>query len=154
MIVGFGPGTSTAVAEKFGKEGFSVALIGRNAERLSSGASALKAQRIDAFAFPADAADQASIRAAVRTVREKVGPITVLHWNAYGGLDAGDLLAADSAALHRLFDVAVSGLLAAADESLPDLKSNGDGAILVSNGALAARRRGWMRPRRSRTCRV
>ena len=30
IIVGFGPGASTAVAEKFGAQGFSVALIARS----------------------------------------------------------------------------------------------------------------------------
>jgi NADP-dependent 3-hydroxy acid dehydrogenase YdfG len=135
MIVGFGPGTATAMAEKFGKEGFSAALIGRNEERLTAGASALKAQGINAYAFPADAADPASIRAAVRTVRSQLGAITVLHWNAYGGMEAGDLLTADQAAIHQVFDVAVFGLLAATDEALPDLKRDGEGALLVSNGA-------------------
>src|SRR4029077_12846769 len=135
MIVGFGPGTATAVAEKFGGEGFSVALIGRNVERLNAGASALKAKGVTASAVPADAADPASIRAAVRTVRSQLGPITILHWNAYGGVEAGDLLTADQASLHKVFDVAVFGLLAATDEALPDLKQSGEGALLISNGA-------------------
>jgi NAD(P)-dependent dehydrogenase (short-subunit alcohol dehydrogenase family) len=136
MIVGFGPGTAAAVAEKFGKNGFSVALIGRSEERLAAGASALKAQGIDAYAFPADAGDPASIRSAVRSVRSQLGPIDVLHWNAYGGADVGDLLTADQDSLHKLFDVAVFGLLAAAEEALPDLKRDGSGALLISNGAL------------------
>jgi hypothetical protein len=58
----------------------------------------------------------------------------VLHWNAYSGVDAGDLLTADTAALHGIFDVAVFGLLAAARESLPDLRSAGDGVLLITNG--------------------
>ena len=37
VIVGYGPGTATAVAERFGKEGFAVALVGRNEERLAEG---------------------------------------------------------------------------------------------------------------------
>lgn len=135
MIVGFGPGTATAVAEKFGKNGFSVALIGRDKDRLAAGASALKAQGIDANPFPADAGDPASIRAAVRAVRSQLGPIAVLHWNAYGGMEAGDLLAADAASVQKLFDVAVFGLLAATEEALPDLKQDA-GALLISNGAL------------------
>jgi short-subunit dehydrogenase len=135
MIVGFGPGTATAVAEKFGGEGFSVALIGRNEDRLNAGASALKAKGINAYAIPADAADPTSIRAAVRNVRSQLGPITVLHWNAYGGMEAGDLLTADQASLHKVFDVAVFGLLAATDEALTDLKQGGEGALLISNGA-------------------
>lgn len=135
MIVGFGPGTATAVAERFGASGFSVALVGRNEDRLNAGVSALKAKGIDAYAIPADAGDPASIRAAVRRVRSQVGPITILHWNAYGGTEAGDLLAADQASVNKVFDVAVFGLLAATDEALPDLKRDGEGAVLISNGA-------------------
>jgi NADP-dependent 3-hydroxy acid dehydrogenase YdfG len=135
MIVGYGPGTATAVAEKFGGEGFSVALIGRNEDRLNAGTSALKAKGINAYATPADAADPESIRAAVRKVRSQLGPVTILHWNAYGGTEAGDLLTADQASLHKVFDVAVFGLLAATAEALPDLKQSGEGALLISNGA-------------------
>lgn len=135
VIVGFGPGTATAVAEKFGAEGFSVALVGRSQDHLAEGASALKARGVNALAFSGDASDPASIRSAIRNVRSQLGSITVLHWNAYGGTEAGDLLAADRAALHGLFDVAIFGLLAATDEALSDLKSGDGGAILVSNGA-------------------
>ena len=56
LVVGFGPGISTAVAEKFGSSGFSVALVARNEERLAAGVKALKAKGIEAAAFPADAA--------------------------------------------------------------------------------------------------
>ncbi len=134
IIVGFGPGNSTAVAEKFGAEGFSVALVGRSEDRLAAGVSALKARGITAAAFPADATDPAAIAAAIRRARAELGPITAIHWNAFGGAEAGDLLTADPAALRGIFDVAVFGLLAAAREALPDLKSAGDGAILITNG--------------------
>ena len=135
MIVGFGPGTATAVAEKFGKEGFSVVLVGRDENRLNAGVEALKAKGVNAVATPADAGDPASIRAAVRSARSQLGPITILHWNAYGGMEVGDLFTADDASVHKIFDVAVFGLIAAAEEALPDLKRNGEGAILISNGA-------------------
>jgi NAD(P)-dependent dehydrogenase (short-subunit alcohol dehydrogenase family) len=135
VIVGFGPGNSTAVAEKFGTEGFSVALVGRNEDRLAAGVSALKARGIAAAAFQADAADPAAIGAAIRNVRAELGPIAAIHWNASGGAEAGDLLTADPAALRGIFDAAVFGLLSAAREALPDLKSVGDGAILITNGA-------------------
>jgi NAD(P)-dependent dehydrogenase (short-subunit alcohol dehydrogenase family) len=134
LVVGFGPGNGTAIAEKFGREGFSVGLVGRNEEHLASGVSALKSGGITAAAFPADAADPESIRAAIRSAHAKLGPITVIHWNAYGGSEAGDLLTAGSAAVRGVFDAAVFGLLAAAREVLPDLKSAGDGAILITNG--------------------
>ena len=134
VVVGFGPGNGAAVAEKFGKEGFSIALIGRNEEHLAAGVSALKSQGVTAAGVSADAADPASIAAAIRSVRAKLGPITALHWNASGAEGAADLLTADPTAIHAIFDTAVFGLLAAAREALPDLKSAGDGAILVTNG--------------------
>ncbi len=134
VVVGFGPGNGAAVAEKFGKEGFSVALIGRNEEHLAAGVSALKNQGITAAGFSADAADPTSIAATIRSVRAKLGPITAIHWNASGADEAGDLLTADPTVIRGIFDTAVFGLLAAAREALPDLKSAGDGAILITNG--------------------
>jgi NAD(P)-dependent dehydrogenase (short-subunit alcohol dehydrogenase family) len=139
VVVGFGPGISTAVAEKFGSAGFSVALVARNPERLAAGVTALEAKGITAASFPADASDPASIRSAITKARAALGPITVVQWNAYGGGDAGDLVTADSAAVKGIFDVAIVGLVAAVQEALPDLKSSssnqGAGAVLVTNGA-------------------
>jgi NADP-dependent 3-hydroxy acid dehydrogenase YdfG len=135
VIVGFGPGISSAVAEKFGAEGFSVALVARNQERLASGVQALQKKGTAAAAFPADAADPAAIRAAIGKVRAELGSITVLHWNAISGSEVRELVAADPASVRSVFDVAVVGLLAAVQETLPDLKIAKDGAILVTNGA-------------------
>ena len=135
VVVGFGPGISTAVAEKFGAEGFSVALVARNAGRLDAGVQALKAKGVTAAAFVADAANPASISGAVAKAHTELGPVTVLHWNAYSGAEAPDLVTTDPAAVGHVFDVAVVGLLAAVQAALPDLKSAGDGAVLVTNGA-------------------
>lgn len=134
VVFGFGPGNATAVAEKFGAEGFSVGLVGRNEDRLAAGVSALKTRGIAASAFPADAADPAAISGAISGLRAALGPVTVIHWNAYGGTEAGDLLTAEPASVRRVFDVAVFGLIAAVREALPDLKGAGDGAILITNG--------------------
>ena len=62
-----------------------------------------------------------------------LGPITVLQWNAYA-TDAGDVLTADAASLRRVLDIAVTSLLAAIQESLPDLKQSQESAILITNG--------------------
>lgn len=35
IVFGYGPGISHATAERFGREGYSLALVGRNAERLA-----------------------------------------------------------------------------------------------------------------------
>jgi len=135
VVVGYGPGISSAVAERFGAEGFDVALVARSEARLAAGVDALKAKGVAATAIVADASDPGSIRAAIAKARAAFGPITAIHWNAYGGGEVGDLLGADPASVRAIFDVAVVGLLAAVQEALPDLKSSGEGAVLVTNGA-------------------
>jgi len=135
VVVGFGPGISAAVADKFGSSGFSVALVARNEERLAEGVRSLKAKGIEAAAFAANAGDEASIRAAVKKASASLGPVTAIHWNAYGGAEAGDFLTADAATLRSVFDVGVIGLVAAVQEALPDLKKSEQGAVLITNGA-------------------
>ena len=136
VIVGFGPGISTSVAEKFGTAGFSVALIARNEERLASGVEALKTKGIAAVAFPADAGDPTAVCQAIDKVRAEVGPITVVHWNAFGGGDVPDLLTADPTAVRGIFDIAIVGLLSAVEAVFADLKNTKDSAILITNGSL------------------
>ena len=135
LVCGYGPGISNAVAERFGAEGFSVALAARSADRLATGVKALEAKGIRAAAFPTDLADPGAARMLVSKVRETLGPITVLEWNAYSA-GAGDLLAADPAAIRGTLDMAVTNLLMVVQAALPDLKAQKDGAILVINGGL------------------
>jgi NAD(P)-dependent dehydrogenase (short-subunit alcohol dehydrogenase family) len=135
LIVGFGPGISTAVAERFGAAGYAVAVVARDPARLAAGVEALKAKGIAAGAFPADAGDPAAVAAAVAKAREALGPIGVVHWNAFHAAHIADLATTDPAAVRGVFDVAVVGLLAAVQAALPDLAAVGDGAVLVTNGA-------------------
>jgi NAD(P)-dependent dehydrogenase (short-subunit alcohol dehydrogenase family) len=135
LVVGFGPGVSTAVAERFGAAGYAVALVGRTQTKLAAGVEALKVKGLTAAAFPADAADPAAMRAVVDKARAALGPIGVIHWNAFSGHGVQDLMTVDPAALAGLFDVALVGLVAAVQAALPDLKAAGDGAVLVTNGA-------------------
>jgi len=134
VVAGYGPGISAAVAEKFGAEGFQVAIVGRSAAKLAAGVKALEAKGIKAAAFPADLGDPAAIRGMVEKVRGALGPVTVLEWTAYTpGTAAGDLLTAKPEEIRALFDVSVVGLLAAVQAVLPDLESQ-KGALLVTNG--------------------
>jgi len=135
VIVGFGPGISTGVAEKFGAQGFKVALVGRTKDRLTAGVAALKAKGIEAAEFVADASDPAAIRGAIAKARTQLGPIATIQWNAYGAGEGGDLLTASPDEVAGVFNVAIVGLLAAVQEALPDLKAAKDGAVLITNGA-------------------
>jgi short-subunit dehydrogenase len=136
VVCGHGPGISSAVARRFGKEGFQVALVSRTRERLEESARALAEAGIEARAFPCDLSDVSAVQRLVVDVREKLGPITVMHWNAYTH-GAGDLTEADPAELQRVLDLSATSLVAAVQSALPDLRAQSDAAVLVTGGGLA-----------------
>lgn len=136
VVCGYGPGISDAVANRFGAEGFSVALVARGADKLTAAVAALEAKGVKAAAFPTDLGDPKAVKAMVAKVHATLGPITVVHWNAYAGL-AGDLTTASLEDVRASFDVCVTGLVAAVQEALPDLRKEKNSALLVTGGGFA-----------------
>ncbi len=135
VVCGHGPGISDAVARRFGKEGYTVALVARNAERLAAAEKTLADAQVSAKSFPCDLADPEAVRQLMANVHASLGPITVLHWNAYSG-GAGDLKTASTDDLRSVLNVTVHGLIAATQAALPDLKAS-KGALLVTGGGFA-----------------
>ncbi|MET0791906.1 MAG: SDR family NAD(P)-dependent oxidoreductase [Polyangiaceae bacterium] len=135
VVVGHGPGISDAVARRFGQAGYSVAIVARNADRLAKAAASLTAAGIRAQAFSADVSNPDAARKLIQDVRTALGPISVLHWNAYTG-GAGDLKTATTDELRKVLDVAVHSLIAATQAALPDLKAQ-HGSLLVTGGGFA-----------------
>jgi NAD(P)-dependent dehydrogenase (short-subunit alcohol dehydrogenase family) len=136
IVAGYGPGISSAVAERFGREGFQVALVARNQSKLDAAVSALAEKGIKAKAFVTDLQDPSKARAMVAKVRDTMGDVTALHWNAYGST-AGDLLTADDAAIRAALDIGVTSLLATVQAALPYLTASKESAVLITNGGLA-----------------
>jgi short-subunit dehydrogenase len=136
LVCGYGPGISDAVARKFASEGFSVALIARGASKVKAAESALTSSGVKAKAFPCDLGDPSAVKKLIADVRESLGPITVVHWNAYVG-GAGDFTTADVGELRAGLDVSVTGLVAAVQAALPDMKSQKESAVLVTGGGLS-----------------
>ena len=83
LVCGHGPGISDAVARRFGREGFAVALVARNGDRLTIAAHALRGAGLTAQGFPCDLGHPDAVRTLVGNVRAALGPISILHWNAY-----------------------------------------------------------------------
>ena len=135
MVCGHGPGISDAVARRFGREGYAVALVARNGERLATAASALAEAGITAKGFACDLGDPEATRATVREARAALGPISIVHYNAYPE-GAGDLTTSPANELRAAFDVSVTGLVAAVQEALADLEDS-KGAVLVTGGGFA-----------------
>ncbi|MCS3806546.1 NADP-dependent 3-hydroxy acid dehydrogenase YdfG [Chromobacterium alkanivorans] len=135
VICGYGPGISHALAIRFGRAGHPVALLARSAQRLAAAEQELAREGIQARSFVADLSDVERVRHVVRDVRTALGPIGVLHWNAF--LDAeGDLLSAPLAELGKSFDIRVLSYLAAVRACLADLEACG-GTVLATSGIMA-----------------
>lgn len=135
VVCGYGPGISAAVARKFGSEGFRVALVSRSATKLEQAVVELTQAGIEAKAFPCDLADPEAITKLIADVRDKLGPIHTIHWNAYAG-QAGDLTTCEVAELRAVFDVAITGAVVAVQRALPDLEAS-RGSVLITGGGFA-----------------
>jgi short-subunit dehydrogenase len=136
IVAGYGPGISDAVAKKFGADGFRVALVARSRDKVEAAAKELAAGGVEAKGFACDLGDDAAVAKLVADVRDSLGPITVIHWNAYTG-GAGDLTSSDVGELRRVLDVAVHGLVVMVQKALPDLRASKESAVLVTGGGFA-----------------
>lgn len=134
IICGYGQGISDAVAQKFGGEGFQVALVARRADKLDRAREALKARGIEATSFPTDLSDPNAAAGLVKRVNGQLGPVSALHWNAYDNI-AGDVMTADARTLSAIFDISITSLVITVQAALADLKA-AKGALLVTNGGL------------------
>ncbi len=130
-IVGAGPGIGMAVAERFGREGFSVALLARNAARLTTQVDALRQQGIAADAFPVDVLDRPALVQALERAATRFGGIDVLEYGvASGSLQKPLEITPDG--VQTQLDVAVLGPIAAVQTVLPGMRAKKDGGILFT----------------------
>lgn len=134
-VIGVGPGNGAAFARRFAKEGHRVALLSRSEGYLSELASEIGGQH-----FVADASDSASVSAALGRVKETVGPVDHLLYNAGSGVFGSvDDVGPDD--LERAWRINTLGLFTAAKAVLPDMRARGAGSIIVT-GATASLRGG------------
>ncbi len=137
-MFGVGPGLGAAVARRFAREGYAVALLARSEAGLREVQATLTQTGGRAEVFPADAADAGSVSAAFSRVREELGPPEVLVYNA-GAFQMGGILELDPAAFESAWRVNCLGGFLCAREVLPAMLERGRGTLLFS-GATASLR--------------
>tara|TARA_R110000868_G_scaffold58047_1_gene179054 strand:+ start:1565 stop:2278 length:714 start_codon:yes stop_codon:yes gene_type:complete len=136
LITGVGPGTGSALARRFAAAGYAVAMLARDATRLSD----LEAELPDAKAYLCDVADEAQVDATITRVRAEMGHPEVLIHNAVGG-GWGTFLDIKPELLNRNFQVNTMGLLYLAQRLAPDMIKAGKGAIVTTGNTSATRGR-------------
>jgi len=135
IIFGYGTGISKAVAHKFGKEGYKIGLVARNAEKLEKAILELKTQGIEAYAFTCDLAVLEDIPNLVKRIKDQFGEIKNIHWNAFHDIE-GNILETNPLDLTQSFHIRVSSYIATVQACLRDLEKN-NGSILSTNGIFA-----------------
>ncbi|GAB3815925.1 SDR family NAD(P)-dependent oxidoreductase [Tessaracoccus terricola] len=141
-IVGAGPGLGAAVARRFGREGFAVALISRDQSKLDALAAELADDGVTARGYSADVRDAAALEQALASAAADLGPITALQYSPLPAraylepvLDLTPELALDALSFSAL------GLITAARVVLPAMRAAGDGTIILINGGTSVKAR-------------
>ncbi|MGW3358291.1 SDR family NAD(P)-dependent oxidoreductase [Streptomyces bungoensis] len=138
-IVGAGPGLGAAVARRFGREGFRVALVARDRERLDALVGELAAEGIEARGFTADVRRPEELTAALKAAAAALGPVEVLQ---YSPVPHRDFMRPVLETRHRdllgPIEFSVYGPVAAVQQVLPGMRELGRGTVLLVNGGTAA----------------
>lgn len=133
LITGVGPGTGAALARRFA-QGYRVAMLARNEERLS----ALEKEIPEARAFPCDVSNEAELRATFEKVTADWGAPEVVIHNAVGGA-FGDFLEIDPEILNQNFQVNTMALLHLGRLAAGPMIEAGRGSIVITGNTATYR---------------
>jgi short-subunit dehydrogenase len=141
-IIGAGPGLGAAVARRFGREGFSVALISRDQSKLDAMAAELETDGVAAKGFTADVLQPGQLEDALARAAAELGPITVLQ---YSPLPSRDYLKpvldlTPELALEAL-QFSALGLIHSVRAVLPSMRESGEGSVILVNGGTSVKSR-------------
>jgi NAD(P)-dependent dehydrogenase (short-subunit alcohol dehydrogenase family) len=133
-VVGVGPGNGAAIARRFAKEGYAVALLARKTELTQKLAGAMPGAR----AYACDVAEALSIEHAFGAIRNELGDIDVLVYNAGSGV-WGNVEEVSPADFETSWRINTLGALLTSKQVIPAMKRAKHGNI-VFIGATASRR--------------
>lgn len=141
-IIGAGPGLGMASAKKFGHEGFSVALIARNEEKLQRLVSQLREEGITADAFTADIRDRDSLKSALDTAAAQLGTIEVVQYSPVPAREfMKPVLETQPEDLNGPLELSVLGPVTVVQQVLGGMRELGRGTFLFPNGGSAVKPR-------------
>ncbi len=137
-VVGVGPGIGLAVARRFAREGFELALLARREAALHDYVHDLRRQEFTAHGYAADAGDPSSLQAAFAQIAAQQSAPAVLVYNA-SALHQGAPSTLAVADVLADFQVNLLGALTAAQQVIPAMRQQQRGTILFTGGGLALR---------------
>lgn len=136
VSIGTGPGMGFATAERFAREGYTVVLAARSTDRLREFAAQLTGKGLKAEAATLDAANPADVEALIEDVKQRLGSVDVVHYNAAAmresriGDQPTDTFVPDLA-------TNIGGAMAAAKAAEKVMAGQVSGSLLLTGGGFA-----------------
>jgi NAD(P)-dependent dehydrogenase (short-subunit alcohol dehydrogenase family) len=145
LVTGGGRGIGRAISEAYAREGASVGVLDLKPEIAGAAADAVCAAGGKAIPIVGNVARRADVVAAVATMREAFGPVTILvnnaMWNRYGPLEEQT-----EEMIGRMIDVGFKGVIWGYQAVVPAMREAGGGVIvnIASPSAVIAMKHGIM----------
>lgn len=136
VIIGAGKGISYGVAQKFGREGYRIALVARNAAKLEVLSAGLQQEGIDVIFTIGDVAQESSLRQAMMDIRQRAGEADMILYNPSGASNK-DILDLDWETIKDVLDISVGGYFNLMKMILPDCLRQNHGKLFVTGGGLS-----------------
>lgn len=129
LITGAAAGIGAACARRLARDGIAIGVLDLDAERCADTVASIQEQGGHAIALGCDIADRAQVKAAVATVRDALGPITIAVNNAAitGYVPFLEMTEDQWESVHR---VNLTGTFIVTQEVLPGMIEAGWGRII------------------------
>lgn len=134
LVTGVGGATGAAIARRFARDDYDVAMLARNRNRLDR----LQKDIAGARSYVCDVGDLTALAGTIDRVRSELGQPSVLVHNAVSAT-FGRFLDVDPVELERNFRVNTTALLYLARALAPDMVNAGHGAIVVTGNTSSLR---------------
>ncbi|PSN66244.1 NAD(P)-binding protein [Corynespora cassiicola Philippines] len=141
-IVGAGPGIGEAVARRFATEGFAVALLARSEDTLQAMAQGINADIPEGTAqyYITDLRVEDTVLASFKKIREDLGPVQVLVYNAGARrVNGRSILDTTTEEFENFTKINLFGAFWSSKCVLPDMLAAGKGTILFTSATGALR---------------
>lgn len=136
IIAAAGPGMGLAIARRFAREGYDLALIARDPEALAGLEREVAKESVTVRGYALDLCDLEALTSTFARIRAEQGAAEVLIYNG-GAWHEAPAMQLDLALFSHDLMLCVTGALACAQQVYPDMKAAGRGTILFTGGGLA-----------------
>lgn len=131
-VLGVGPGLGLSIARRFGREGFTVALVSRTDTRHAQYREALP--DVTTHTYTADLTDEAQLRTVLDRISAEAGEIDTVYFGPAVAVDLKPLTEAGAADVLRGFEAAVLPAARLVEALLPRMRERGSGSLLFAGG--------------------